>query len=149
MEGLKIEQLHGTADILGALMYLGKDLHNQELNAPENLKLLADKYSQNAVVYSGMGGVKPKGICAFYCNDKTTKTAFLTMIVVDKQEQGKGLGSLLLDKMVWHCRTEGMKRIRLEVACDNERAYHFYVRHGFQQEKIQNRIGNYLMNKDI
>lgn len=149
METLKIVQLQGTKDIFAALNSLARDLHNQALNTPENILALAKKYSQNAVVYFVTRGGIPIGIVAFYCNDEITKTAFLSMIVVDREEQGKDIGSFLLDKIIRHCREQGMGKIRLEVACDNESAYRFYIRHGFQQENFQVDPVNYLMEMNI
>lgn len=56
MEVLEIKQLFGLDEILRTLTYLGRNLHNQLVNSPDNLKKIAKKFSENAVVNSIIGG---------------------------------------------------------------------------------------------
>lgn len=49
---LEIKRLFGLDEILRALTYLGRNLYNQMVNSPDNLKKIAKKFSENAVVNS-------------------------------------------------------------------------------------------------
>lgn len=75
--------------------------------------------------------------------------AYLTMIVVEKEEQGKGYGSLLMHEMFRYCKENGMEKIRLKVACTNKTAYRFYIKHGFHMVKLSSKPGNFLLEMDI
>jgi len=75
------------------------------------------------------------------------KTTDLTMIIGERDAQGKGYGSeamrLLLD-YAFGCL--GFHRVALGVAGFNEDAIRFYERHGFKREGIQ-REGYYYNHK--
>ncbi|MBU2712994.1 GNAT family N-acetyltransferase, partial [Zooshikella harenae] len=47
-------------------------------------------------------------------------------IVVDSQFRGKGIGSMLLDKIVYHARKNGYNSVRLDVIDSNPRAKSLY-----------------------
>ena len=75
------------------------------------------------------------------------RTTDLTMIIGERDAQGKGYGSeamrLLLDYAFGHL---GFHRVALGVAGFNEDAVRFYERHGFKREGIQ-REGYYFNHK--
>lgn len=92
---------------------------------------ISKKFSKFAEFYYVGELDTPKGFIAFYDNNKTTKEAFLSMIIVAKECQGQGIGKRLLNIMIETCISNGMKSIVLEVARDNENAISFYERFGF------------------
>lgn len=54
-------------------------------------------------------------------------------ISVRRDYWGRGVGSLLLDKITEYARNHGIEIIGLEVRCDNERAIRLYERSGFRK----------------
>lgn len=52
-------------------------------------------------------------------------------ISVVKAEWGKGIGSKLLETIVWHAKSHQIEIIELEVRSDNERAIQLYKKYGF------------------
>lgn len=57
----------------------------------------------------------------------------LLNITVSPECQGRGHAHALLDRLVDHCRSEGMGSLWLEVRPSNERARALYTRWGFQE----------------
>lgn len=59
-------------------------------------------------------------------------------LMVDRNYQGKGIGNLLLEKIIKLADYSlGIKRLELNVFSDNERAIKLYEKHGFKIEGIQ------------
>ena len=59
---------------------------------------------------------------------------YLQAIAVDKEFQGNGVGSLLMDFFEERARASGSTRISLDVSARNERARRFYERRGMTVE---------------
>lgn len=91
-----------------------------------NLENYARKIQNNAVVISLNKENNIIGFAAFYCNDKENSTAFLTQIVVDKEQKKLGYGSKLLEEAERISKEQGMKKICLEVYNDNEAGIDLY-----------------------
>lgn len=134
-EAVKISTIFRDNEIYDTLCALSENLFNQSINTPCTLQSLAKKYAQNANVIVAYVNDVPKGLCVFYDNNNVTKIAFLSMIVVAKEEQGKGIGNLLIKSMIKHCVSNGMERLELEVANANVSAIRFYEKNGFKIEK--------------
>ena len=73
-------------------------------------------------------------------------------IVVAKDYWGQGIGGALLNKVIDHARSTGMKKLSLKVLDDNERAVTLYEKLGFKREgllidevKIEGRYYNYIV----
>ena len=47
------------------------------------------------------------------------------------RDQGRGVGSAVLEEVLAECRHRGLRRMFLETEVPNERARRFYTRHGF------------------
>lgn len=135
-DGYRIIQIEDRSKIFSAITGLSDHLFDQSLNNPEFITHISEKYAENAVVLAVAKEEDIRGICSFYCN--RGEIAFLSMIVINGNDQGKGLGRLLLDRMCSLCREKGIKRIRLEVAGNNETAKRFYQKNGFIPEEESN-----------
>ncbi len=61
--------------------------------------------------------------------------------------RGKGIGSAMIGTAETYAHEKNLSVIRLHVEKTNERAYHFYERHGFQIEKDDG--ARLLMRKDV
>ena len=88
------------------------------------------------------------------CENK--KPAFLQQIYIIQKEQGKKLGSLLLEQCDSYLKENKLSDIKLEVDTDNKNAINFYKKKGFKiKEKVPydevNAPGyyNYVMEKTL
>lgn len=68
-------------------------------------------------------------------------TADIMTIAVAAGQQGRGLGRMLLDRLMTQARDSGAEALLLEVRSDNEIARNLYARAGF--EHIRTRRGYY------
>lgn len=135
------------SDIERILFELKEDLFDKTLS-DERLRSLADKFAEAAIFLTCRGKEEIKlGYVAIYCNDNINKRAYISMIVVKKDYQYKGIGTKLLEEAIKTAQKERMETIVLKVAKDNIKAQNFYRKHGFWQI---NEMGNsYLMGKVI
>ena len=78
---------------------------------------------------------KPIGYVAFYANDITGRTAFISSICVLDEFQGYSIGGDLLKNCIGVSKEQGMKMIRLEVLKTNYKAISFYKKYGFEFAK--------------
>lgn len=90
-------------------------------------------------------GKDVKGFAAFYKN-VDAKQLYVTLICVDKQFQGQGLGSKMFE-VLESLKSEGFDTIALEVVKTNRIAYHFYKKHGFVE--LEDRGEKFLMRKTL
>lgn len=88
-----------------------------------------------------------KGFIAYYNNDESKRKAFLTMILVDKGFQGRGLGKRLLEFSINDVSQSGFEFYGLEVLKDNENAIALYTKFGF--EKKEDRGELWYMEKTL
>ena len=88
------------------------------------------------------------GYAAMYANDLQSKTAYITLIAVRRENQKAGVGSALIAWCESTAIGRGMRQLRLEVAKDNTNARSFYERHGFCYEAGQ-KEGSLYMRKSL
>jgi ribosomal protein S18 acetylase RimI-like enzyme len=65
------------------------------------------------------------------------KHAYISDLAVDKVFEGKGIGSLLLDKAEEWVHQKGYRFLTLYVFAGNQNARHLYEKRGFEQEVIK------------
>jgi ribosomal protein S18 acetylase RimI-like enzyme len=73
-----------------------------------------------------------RGFVAFYCNDETTRQAYITLVLIDPRDRGRGLGRALVGAVLDIARRRGYRTCRLEVAKQNDSARALYMSMGFQ-----------------
>ena len=73
--------------------------------------------------------------------DCAGSTADVMTIAVARDQQGRGLGRTLLERLTAQARESGAEALLLEVRADNNLAQNLYLRAGF--EHIQTRRGYY------
>lgn len=54
------------------------------------------------------------------------------IVTIDASEEGRGIGSALLERVAAHARRSGCRRLHLITTNDNVRAIRFYQRRGFR-----------------
>tara|TARA_B100000424_G_scaffold257548_1_gene238575 strand:- start:714 stop:1148 length:435 start_codon:yes stop_codon:yes gene_type:complete len=69
----------------------------------------------------------------------------IVSLVIDKKAQNNSHGTMILDDIIGHSKSEGKTMIQLEVRKSNIKAQKFYSRHGL---KIEKTLSNYYSNED-
>lgn len=90
-----------------------------------------DKITQFATVIPYWVCGDLKGFIAYYNNDESKELAFLTMILIRRDFQGRGIGKLLLEFSINDLTKNGFKNYGLEVLKSNDNAVRLYERLGF------------------
>ena len=93
------------------------------------------KFSKNANFIIASEDNTVLGFCAYYANDTIRCIAYLSMIILIPIARGKGIGEMILNKMIGECKSKGMRIVQLEVASDNNQALRFYRKHNFTKIK--------------
>jgi ribosomal protein S18 acetylase RimI-like enzyme len=75
------------------------------------------------------------GLVAVYCNDRESRTAYVTSVSVLKELMGKGIATRLMSQCIEYAKASGMRRISLEVASNNAPAIRVYEKSGFVAHK--------------
>lgn len=144
---IQLKELHGRNEILKALLSLGDSLFDQTINTKEQLEKLSLKYSQRANVLTISKGNRTIGLCAYYDNDETEKAAYISMLVIDRNEQRKGYGTNLLREVTDRCIKRQKHSISLSVSSSNAAAVQFYLSKGFNQFEGNDRA--YIYKKEL
>lgn len=120
-----------------------------KLFTPISVRIDLKAYSEKLYAYASFvvccEGKDVKGFTAYYKN-VDAKQLYVTLICVDKQLQGQGLGSKMLE-ILESLKDEGFEAIALEVVKTNQTAYHFYKKHGFIE--LEDRGEKFLMRKTL
>jgi len=72
----------------------------------------------------------------FYDNNHVEDRAYITLIATLQSYEGRGYGSLLLNKACEIAKSNGMYSIELETENSNIHAIKFYQKNGFKIKKI-------------
>ncbi len=102
------------------------------LSARVDLGAYAGKLLQHGIVRVAMQDGRIVGIVGFYANDLQDGEAYLSLVAVSRDTQGRGLGTRLVASALATAVERGMRRMRLEVYHANTRAQALYARLGFQ-----------------
>jgi len=100
------------------------------IEAPD-LDAYLQKLDARAEILSATEGPRCRGFVAYYCNDHSTRQAFITLVLIAPQDRGSGLGKALVLGVLEICRQRGFASCRLEVRADNAAALAMYGSLGF------------------
>lgn len=75
------------------------------------------------------------GYIAYYRNDYSTLTGYISLLAVEPQYRNRHIASMLLNEAICDCKANGFEKIRLEVLDDNAKAIKLYNKFGFKFEK--------------
>lgn len=90
-----------------------------------------NKLTDKASIVSITENQSLKAFIAYYKNDFINKTAFLSMLAVSPEAQGKGLGKQLLETSIKDLKKLNFKLYQLEVLKNNTKAIALYKAHDF------------------
>ncbi len=92
-------------------------------------------YVDKLLTYSSLISFQKEGVLnafiAYYDNDPANRTAYLTMLAVSSDNQGMGIGSILLKASIENLKRKGFSNYKLEVKKQNFKAIKFYESFGF------------------
>lgn len=95
-----------------------------------------DSYIQKMLTYSSLISIiehgKLQGFISYYNNDPDKENAFLTLIAIHPDYQGKGIGKKLLSFSIVDLEEKKIKNYSLEVLKDNTTAIALYNKFGFK-----------------
>lgn len=97
-----------------------------------NLSHYSEKLAQYGKVWIHYDMGNPISIIAGYFNDETTRTAYLSMLAVAEDYQGKGLASALLSEFEDYAGKHGLTYVKLEVRKQNSVAQKLYSKFGYK-----------------
>ena len=142
MKRMNVVKVESCQEIEKVLQSCRSDFFNQSLNNAEKIKELSEKFSKFGRVLAAYDGETTAGFIAYYVNNET-KTAYISMIIIQKAHQGQGIGSVLLDAMLADSKNAAQQKVRLEVAKINEKAIGFYQKKGFVLEGQASETSDY------
>ena len=73
------------------------------------------------------------GFISFYCNNKETKEAFITLVLVDHNYRGMNIAMKLMTRVIEKVKEKGFLKCGLEVRADNVNAIKLYSKIGFSE----------------
>ena len=112
-----------------------EELKDSFYTVPSKYEELIEKIYKNGIVIAAKSG-SINGLIAFYANDYTSKTAYITSVLVSLNSRGKGLGTALMKECEKICREKCFERIRLEVNSENGIAVSLYKKLGYMYSEI-------------
>lgn len=105
-----------------------------DLKDEERLKMLAEKWSENAECSTCRDdGGNLIGMVAFYANGQSADFAYIPHVYVSSGYRNIGVFSRMLNFVVGYVKKKGLSEIRLEVRIDNNIAQSAYKKNGFVQ----------------
>lgn len=90
------------------------------------------KLGERAEIVSDSVDGRCRGFVAFYCNDETTKQAYITLVLVDPRDRGLGIGRALVACVLDLAKRRGFTSCRIEVGQSNDAARSLYADMGFR-----------------
>ena len=97
-----------------------------------DLEVYLTKLGQRAEILSDAGEGRCRGFIAFYANDRATRQAYITSVLVDPRDRGLGIGRALVACALDLAKRRGFTSCRLEVSRDNAVAHAMYRALGFR-----------------
>lgn len=132
MQGLRLAEIHDRDDILNAVMLLEGCLSPSLSQREIDLQRYAEKLYQHGKVWCYLDHGRPVSMIAGYFNDFKERTAYITLLAVDKKHRGMHLASSLLSELEEYAHASGMEKIKLEVRKDNHVAQNLYTKFGYK-----------------
>jgi ribosomal-protein-alanine N-acetyltransferase len=114
-----------------ALTRAAEDEARFSLLAGNDLDAYVQKLAELAELVTWSEAGKICAFMAFYCNDSTKDSAFVTMVIVDPSFRRRGIGRALLELVLATARARSFRACRLRVHSENHAALAMYRARGF------------------
>ena len=132
MNGIQLREVSDKNAVEEAVEHLEMMLVPSLTERNVNLAQYAEKLCIHGRVWCHYDMGKPVSIIAGYFNDMTSQTAYLSMLAVAKEYQGKKLASSLLAEFEDYASQNGMAYVKLEVRKHNTAAQSLYRKFGYE-----------------
>lgn len=132
MNGIQLREVSDNNAVEEAVERLEMMLVPSLSDRDVNLAQYAEKLCIHGRVWCHYDMGKPVSIIAGYFNDMTSQTAYLSMLAVAKEYQGKKLASSLLSEFEDYAIQKGMAYVKLEVRKHNTAAQNLYRKFGYE-----------------
>lgn len=132
MNGIQLREVSDNNAVEEAVERLEMMLVPSLSERDVNLAQYAEKLCIHGRVWCHYDMGKPVSIIAGYFNDMTSQTAYLSMLAVAKEYQGKKLASSLLSEFEDYAIQKGMAYVKLEVRKHNTAAQNLYRKVGYE-----------------
>ena len=132
MNGIQLREVSDNNAVEEAVERLEMMLVTSISEREVNLAQYAEKLCIHGRGWCHYDMGKPVSIIAGYFNDMTSQTAYLSMLAVAKEYQGKKLASSLLSEFEDYAIQKGMAYVKLEVRKHNTAAQNLYRKFGYE-----------------
>lgn len=88
-----------------------------------------------------------KAVLSFYCNDKTTKRAFFSLLAVASDQRRRGIGYLLMESGFRFSKLNGCEFVETEVYKDNVESFRMCEKLGFSRKEDKGKF--YVLTKRL
>lgn len=147
MQGIQLREVFDNNAVEEAVERLEGMLVPSLTERDVNLSQYAARLSTYGKVWCHYDMGKPVSIMAGYFNDMTSKTAYLSMLAVAKEYQGKKLASSLLAEFEDYAIRNDMDYVKLEVRKHNLVAQNLYKKFGYEDIDEASETSFYMKKK--
>lgn len=144
---MELKIISGIEQIIEILTSCGNDFYNQSYNNEKAINTLSEKFSKFGVVLALYLDNDLAGFISFYANDFDTKKAFLSMIIIRRGFQRKGVGTALLNEMEKYCIENGFNEIISEVDDKNIKSKSFFSKNGYNVTEKKGQGTSFYLKK--
>ena len=103
------------------------------LSHKQNLEILSDKLLNLGVAIGAYYDEKLVGVICGYANDAEHGRAYISVLCVLTEFQGKSIAKNLVEEFIKECKVANMRKICLYTHSTNERAIGLYRKIGFSE----------------
>lgn len=147
MKGIQLREVSDNNAAEEAVVQLEKMLVPSLTERGVNLSQYAAKLNTCGKVWCHYDMGRPVSIIAGYFNDTTSQTAYLSMLAVAKEYQGKKLASSLLAEFEDYAVQNGLGYVKLEVRKHNTAAQNLYRKFGYEVVDEASETSLYMKKK--
>ena len=147
MKGIQLRKVSDNNAAEEAVVQLEKMLVPSLTDRGINLPQYAAKLNTCGKVWCHYDMGKPVSIVAGYFNDTTSQTAYLSMLAVAREYQGKKLASSLLAEFEDYAVQNGLGYVKLEVRKYNTAAQNLYRKFGYEVVDEASETSLYMKKK--
>lgn len=111
------------------LLFINNNLHDENFSN-EDFTQLYGEYALYKSIYVYYDNEKIVGVCAcnFYKDENDDEIMYLMVIAIDKEYQNKGIGSIMLQKIL---SMNNQSVIWVKIHKENKQSEHFFKKNGF------------------
>lgn len=139
---IEIKEIKEKKEIYDTLEELEKEYasHTHEVS----LKQLSNKIADHGKTLRIDVDNHLAGCCSFYCNDKVSKTGYITKIAIKKEYRRLSLGQKIITEAEKICKENKMNKMKLEVSNENIPAIKLYTKCGYIFTDVASNESKYM-----